>query len=185
MIINEDKEQEIQRFYDLLIFIQTDPDKGLEIFYKQYGKFVDSVAKIYRRSTITEKEISQEVLLGIWRASKRPKRIENIKGWIYTIAINSAKSALRKRKFSSLSEDTVAVKDGIQDFIEIDTFNYLIRNLSLKEKEIIIQKVLLKATLREIAKTMRKPIGSISSIYYRAQEKIRADLEKSKQNEII
>ena len=79
MIINEDKEQEIQIFYDLLIFIQTDPDKGLEIFYKQYGKFVDSVAKIYRRSTITEKEISQEVLLGIWRASKRPKRMENIK----------------------------------------------------------------------------------------------------------
>ena len=92
---------------------------------------------------------------------------------------------MRKRKFSSLSEDTVAVKDGIQDFIEIDTFNYLIRNLSLKEKEIIIQKVLLKATLREIAKTMRKPIGSISSIYYRAQEKIGADLEKCKQNEII
>ena len=64
----------------------------------------------------------------------------------------------------------------------IDSFNYLIRNLSLKEKEVIIQKVLLKATLSEIAQTMRKPLGSISSIYYRAQDKIKEDLEKDKKN---
>lgn len=182
MIIGKDKDQEIQKFYDLLIGIQIDSNRGLEKFYNEYGKFIVSVAKIFSGSIVTENEIIQEVLVNIWKSSRRSKRIENPKGWIYTIAVNSAKSALRKRKYYSLNENVVSVKDGMEDFIELDSFNYLIRNLSLKEKEVIIQKVLLKATLSEIAQTMRKPLGSISSIYYRAQDKIKEDLKKDKKN---
>jgi RNA polymerase sigma-70 factor (ECF subfamily) len=182
MIIDKDNVQENQKFYELIKRIHENPKLGIEEFYNEYKQFLYAIAKIFQRSTITEDEIVQEVLVKVWKASKHPKNIENPKGWIYTITVNSAKSMLRKHKFYPLNEDIVAIESGMEYFIEIDSFNYLIQNLSPKEKEIIIKKVLLKSTLSEIAQAMEMPMGSISSIYYRSLDKIKEELEKKLKN---
>jgi RNA polymerase sigma-70 factor (ECF subfamily) len=129
-----------------------------------------------------EKEIFQEVLWKVWKSSDCPKMIDNPKGWIYTITVNTIKSNLRKRKFYPLKEDVLAAKDEIEEFIEKDSLNYMLQGLSEQEKYIVTQKAISKITFREIAQTMRKPIGSISSIYYRTVDKIKEKLEKNEKN---
>jgi RNA polymerase sigma-70 factor (ECF subfamily) len=182
MKISKNKTKEIEDFYKLMKKIHNNPEAGLRDFYEEYNKFLYGLAKLFHKSSLTADEIVQEVVIKIWKAADNPKLIENPKGWIYTITVNSAKSMLRKHKFYPLNEDIVAIESGMEYFIEIDSFNYLIQNLSPKEKEIIIKKVLLKSTLSEIAQAMEIPMGSISSIYYRSLDKIKEELEKKLKN---
>lgn len=179
MKISKNKTKEIEDFYKLMKKIHNNPEAGLRDFYEEYSKFLYGLAKLFHKSSLTSDEIVQEVVIKIWKAADNPKLIENPKGWIYTITVNSAKSMLRRRYDKPLDESMVAQKDEIEDFIETDAFHSMIRNLSLKEQEIITQKILACATFEEIAEVMSIPSASVASTYYRSLEKIKKDLEKN------
>ena len=180
MIIDKDKEQESEKFHNIMKMIQENEDAGMKEFYKEYGKFLCCVMRIFRGSSVTEQEILQEVLYVIWRNSKSPKFIENPKGWLYKITVNCAKGLLRARRVEySLNENIVAKRNEIDDFLDRDEFDYLTRNLSVYEKQIVIKKVLAGDSFKEIAKDLKARNGSISTTYYRALKKIEKDLRKN------
>ena len=163
----------------MLIKIKEDSNQGLKEFHSEYGKFVYGIARSFRNPAITDKEVFQEVMWKVWQLAVQPRIMDNPKGWIYTVTVNAIKSIFRKREFYPLKEDVVATKDEIEEFIEKDTLEYMLQGLSEQEKYIVTQKAIDKTTFSEIAQTMRKPIGSISSIYYRSVDKIKEKLEKN------
>lgn len=181
MIGEQDYSQETLKLYNIMLRIGENSKLGMQEFYDEYGQFIYNVANVYKKSGIQADEIVQEVLIKISNLSKKcPKYIENPKGWLYKITINFGNSLARKNRFHySLKEEMVATKSDMEDFIERDSFEYMIRDLSLKEQEIIIQKLLVDLTFEEIAKAVHRPTSTVATIYYRAINKLKKEFGKN------
>ena len=177
-------ENEVEKFYSLMQKIHDDPEEGLREFYEKYYSYICSVVQLSRYPMITADEILLEVLYSIWREANKPlKVIEKPKGWIRVIAVNKLNSILRKHRDKQLDKDVAAPNVEMEKLLATAAYNYMVRNLSGKEKEIVEQKILNKATFEEIAKDMNLSIGTVSSIYYRALKKVEKDFEKDQKNE--
>ena len=117
-------------FVALLERMRENPHDGLKEFYERYGKLITCTAAIFFKNAYTVNEIVNEVLIKVWKKSKTVSKIDNPEGWIYVITANCAKSLLRRRKFLSLKESMVDKRDGIQEFIDEDSFYFMIKDLS-------------------------------------------------------
>ena len=176
-------EEELERFRQIVSFMEKDSENGFKIFYEAYGKFIFHTARLYVRDEFTLTEVVNEVLIRIWNNRKRLKGIDSPKSWIYVITVNCAKRKLRtKNRYVALEETVVDKRDGIQEFIDRDSFYFMIKDLSEIEQQIVLHKCALQFTFKEIGQIMKRGTSTISNIYYRALEKIEPKLEKTQKD---
>ena len=95
------------------------------------------------------------------------------------ITSNFAKSLLKKRCYVPLEETVADEKDGIQEFIDRDSFYFMIKDLSETERQVITHKFASRLTFEDIGKMLGKSTSTVSSIFYRAIEKIKEKTEKN------
>ncbi len=165
------------KFYSLLREIRQDAKSGIKRFYEEYGKFIYCTALSVCRSADKANEIVDDVLIKIWKNSATKDEIRNPVGWIYTITVNKAKDSLRQKSVLPLNEALAGEDGSIRQFLEEDCFYRLIENLSEMEQQILIERFILRNTFQEIAEDIRKPLTTISSVYYRALAKLKAQLK--------
>lgn len=182
--MEKDKTQEADTFNALIAEIKAGGDTAFEKFYETYKQYIFSVVRTFHHWSVTSEEILNTALVKIWEFSKNPKPIENPYGWLHTVVSNASKDLLPKRITYTLEEDSVAVDDTMEAFISQDTYEYMIRKLSLKEREILSKKLLAECTFNEIARELKRPIASVTAIYYRALKKVQMDLEKDKKQDV-
>ncbi len=84
---------------------------------------------------------------------------------------------MRERYVFPLDENIVADEDKIQEVLDKDSFYWMIKDLSEIEQTIMIHKFVSQHTFQEIADELGKPLTTITSIYYRALDKIRKAVE--------
>ncbi|MBQ7365488.1 MAG: sigma-70 family RNA polymerase sigma factor, partial [Clostridia bacterium] len=99
--------------------------------------------------------------------------------WLYTVVKNEALMLLRKNKEQLSAEELpfAAVSDGGLDaFIDREQFHALLQGLSGDAAEIVTLKVLGGYTHKEIARMLKKPIGTVQWIYNTSLKKIKATL---------
>ena len=168
---NQDKKK--KQFNKLMKLIRCNPEKGLRQFYESYSKILIVTARVVCRSADKANEVVNDVLVKIWKLASTVGEVDNPEGWIYIVTLNTAKDALRKRYDLPISENIVTPEDKIQEIIDKNSFDWLIKDLSEDEKEIMIKKFVLLYRFQEIADEMGKPLTTITSIYYRALEKIK------------
>ena len=171
-----------EEFFTLLQKINSDPHEGLREFHEKYGKLITCTASIFFKNTFAVNEVVNDVLIKIWKKSKSPCEIENPEGWIYVITANCAKSTLRKRRFLPLKESIEDKKDGIQDFIDLDSFYFMIKDLSANEQHIVTLRCVSNYTFEEIAGSLGKKTSTVSSIFYRSMDKIKEKIKKFTKN---
>lgn len=176
------KTTEKEEFFELLQKINKNQHDGLQEFYEKYGKLITCTASIFFKNTFIVNEIVNDVLIKIWKKSKNPTAIDNPEGWIYVITANCARSLLRKRRDLPLKESIEDKKDGIQEFIDLDSFYFLINGLSKVEQQIIIHRCVSNYTFEEIAEILGKKTSTVSSIFYRSMDKIKEKIKKFTKN---
>ena len=152
----------------------------MEELYECYGKMIFSAAYSVCRARDRANEVVDKVLVKIWNLSTTLEVLENPEGWLYVLSINSAKDLVKEREWLPLKEDFPDKKDILQEMIEADSFLSLIDELSAMEQEIIIDKIIQQMTFDEISEEMEKPLGTITSTYYRSLKKIKEKVEKQK-----
>jgi len=172
-----DIETQKKIFSEILQEIKINPEQGLKKFYQNYGKIIRITAKSVCPSPDIADGVINGVLIKVWRFSASHKTVDNPNGWVYTVTLNTAKDALKEKRFNYLSEDYADPKDSISELIGEDYFAYMISLLSEEERRLMIAKFIEKLTFKEIAKDFNKNINTVSTIYYRALEKIRKELE--------
>lgn len=177
--MNERKKEEDRKkqFEKLMKEIRRAPEKGLRRFYNAYAKIMQTTAQVICRSTDKANEVVNDVLVKIWKLAEKIDDIDNPEGWIYVITANTAKDSLRERNLFPLDENIAASKDEIQEVLDRNSFYWMIQDLSEIEQAIMIHKFVSGCTFQEIAATLDKPITTITSIYYRALEKIKKKVE--------
>jgi len=96
------------------------------------------------------------------------------------VTVNCAKDLLKEKTFSSIKDDyAVIATDKIQELIDEDAFISLLCNLDEEEKEIVIYRFTLDFTFKKIADIMNKPSSTVSSMFYRALDKIETYIKKT------
>lgn len=170
-------EKRKKQFKKLMKVIKREPEKGLRQFYETYARIIHITAQVICRSTDKANEVVNDVLVKIWKLAQNSEDIDNPEGWIYIITANIAKDAMRERYVFPLEENMEADEDKIQEVLDRDSFYWMIKDLSEIEQTIMIHKFVLQYTFQEIADELDKPLTTVTSIYYRALDKIKKAVE--------
>ena len=158
-------------FNRLIGKIAVKDEKALEALYDIYGKLIYVTAMTVTKSTFKADEIVDDVLVKIWKNADKLPMIKNPEGWLYSMTVNCAKDKIKCEKqyveLFDLQED-----GSVGDYPEDDFYNK-ISTLDETEQEIMILKFVDDLTFKKIAKAMGKPLSTITSVYYRALEKLK------------
>ena len=158
-------------FNRLIGKIAVKDEKALEALYDIYGKLIYVTAMTVTKSTFKADEIVDDVLVKIWKNADKLPKIKNPEVWLYSITVNCAKDKIKCEKqyveLFDLQED-----GSVGDYPEDDFYNK-ISTLDETEQEIMILKFVDDLTFKKIAKAMGKPLSTITSVYYRALEKLK------------
>lgn len=170
-----------EKFQKLMKQIAEGRKNALEKFNALYGKLIYFAAYSVCRSKYMADEVLNDVLIKIWKISSSIDYIENPDGWLYTIAVNEAKNKIIKEKAeTALGLDDVPDRhDGIEEVLAEEIFFSWIKDLSEEEQLIFIYRFLRDLSFVQIAKTLKMPISSVTSKYYRALNKVKEKLEKN------
>lgn len=178
----ENQEKRQQDFAKIIKKIIDNAEIGLKEFYEKYGRLIQITAKTFCEKD-TAHEVMNDVLVKVWKNARKIKNIENPEGWIYTITVNTIKSTFKRKHTFPLNENMMSDKNIINDVIEQDAFDALIKNCTETERCIMIHKFVLKYTFQEIAEETKMPLSTVTSIYYRALKKIEKEIQKMRKKE--
>lgn len=149
----------------------------------------------YVRDTLTAEEIFQETFVRVYRKAASFQRDKHFRTWLYTIALNLARTAIRKKRKGEVSldadfggDDDAALGDriaadvhGPEDLAagselkrEIER---AVASLSEKHREVFILYQYDGCAYEEISKITRRPVGTVKSQMHYAIKELRRKLE--------
>ena len=167
-----------KQFNALIKKISAGKEYALEEFFNLFGDLMYSAALTVIKSSHLAEEIVNEVLAKIWFTSKNLPKINKPISWLYTVVVNCAKNALRKeqvftRIYDFNDQDKIYTDKNYERINDNDEFFYYINDLDEIEKQIMIFRFVEDMKLKSIASELKKPLNTVTSIYYRAIKKIK------------
>jgi len=164
-----------------------------EIVFRYKDKLINFLFR-YTGSREEAEDLAQDTFLKLYKSKHLYKEIAKFSTWFYTIAINIAKTNLRKKKnYSSISisdfdpdnekdfdlkADVLSPEETAQAGIENEYIQQAINSLDEKFKEVIVLRDIEDMDYEEIAKIMDLPLGTVKSRINRGREKLKELLEE-------
>ena len=162
----------------LLRLIALGDNDAFSRLYAQTRKGVYAFLYTYFHNTADTEDAMQSVYLKIKLHISSYHTGTNARAWILQIAKNHALNELRKRKAETVSDELVAL-NAPQSVMPTDGVTEIMQKvLSEEEQRIVTLHVLWSYKHREIAEMLQCPIGSVTSKYKRAIEKMREALKE-------
>lgn len=133
-------------------------------------------------ATIGDHELAREAVdEAMTRAFQRWSTVssyDNAPGWVYRVALNWARSRLRKQKREDLHDapPEQAVYQPLPD-PDIET---ALRALPLESRSLVVLRHLLDWSYEEIAQALDIPVGTAKSRLHRVMDQLRDSLEVSR-----
>ncbi|MCM8818385.1 MAG: RNA polymerase sigma factor [Candidatus Omnitrophica bacterium] len=166
--------------------------KDKKIFEEYYITHANKIYSVVYRMVNNHQDaidIVQEVFLRAYKNMDSFKGLSKFSTYLYRIALNLTYDFLRKKKkgrkienldhedFSFYSFNTNFEKNLYDDQI-VEDIKKEIENLTDKQKTIFILKTYEELTYEEIARILRKRVGTIKATYFQSLQKIRENLKK-------
>jgi RNA polymerase sigma factor (sigma-70 family) len=148
-----------------------------EHFYRQHRiPLVRAVALVLNDADLARDAVA-EAMARAFQAWASVGGHGNPAGWVYVVALNWARNAVRKRSRESAQEHGVAV-------IHTDRFSdpdleRALQALSPKLLEVVVLRFYLDWSQRQIAAALDVPEGSVKSRLHRALDRLSRELEGS------
>ena len=165
----------------LFVRVQREDARAFEVIVGRYRtRLYNCVYRMVHNMECAE-DLVQETFLRVYRNRHNYKAISNLSTWIYTIALNLARSELRKRKrrqFFSLnaSPHENSTRDGIDlpdknagpgDHLEQNelgrAIQHAIDQLPEKYKSVIVLRDIEELSYEQIGEILRCPTGTVKS----------------------
>ena len=178
MIKTKKTSQTVTDFREHITRILDGSSSDMHEFYDTYGRFIKITAFYYCKDDDKSNEVVNQVLIKVWKNAEKLKEINNPLGWLYRVTINCTKDLFKRRVHLPLNEYILADEDAFEELLSLDSFESLISSLDKHEQRIMNYKFIQRFSFQEIAKIMGKPLSTISSIYYRATEKLKEKVKK-------
>lgn len=159
-----------------------------EIVFRYKDKLVNFLFR-YTGSRDESEDLAQDTFLKLYRSKHLYKEIAKFSTWFYTIAINIAKTNLRKKSRKSaisisdfdpdnekdfdLTADVISPEDSANASIENYYIQKAINSLGDKFKEVIVLRDIQDLEYEEIAKITGLPLGTVKSRINRGRERLK------------
>lgn len=131
-------------------------------------------------------DVAQEAFLKCWKKQHDISKVENIKAWIFRVALNAGKdlqrSAYRRKSRALPAEELMESKpvpspsDIAQDQESIELVRKAIMDLRPEEKEVFLLRQNAEMTYEEIALNSNRPIGTVKTQMRSALQKLKRAL---------
>ncbi len=156
------------------------------LIQKNYKKIFLLSVKILKNYEDAE-DATQEIFMKVYQNINKFRQESKFSTWLYRIALNHIYNfSNKKRNVKNLNEKN-------QDFYILtnetpekvlyekelyNKLNEIIEELSPKQKEVFLLRYYNGLKFNEIAKILKKSLGTIKSNYFFAMQKIKKELEK-------
>ena len=158
---------------------ETDFLAILEQLYDQYAHALYRYALALVSSADDAEDAVQEVFVRIARETKRLKKVENLKAYLYTATKNAAYSILRSRKRRNETNEEIPDLADEKLPIESIALQESFSLLPIEQREILVLKIYDELTFDEIARTIGVSINTAASRYRYGIDRLKRALEES------
>lgn len=142
--------------------------EGVALLYSLHYNKLYGIAFLFVKNETEAEDIVHNAIYKLLNLELDLFPKDHVSTWLYTFVKNEALMFLRKEK-STISIDeiiTVGKEDQkIENYVNMDAYYSMIKNLSEEQRQIVTLKVLGDYTHKEIAQMLGKPIGTIQWIY--------------------
>jgi RNA polymerase sigma-70 factor (ECF subfamily) len=140
-----------------------------EFLHTSYPRLVAAVA-LASASRPAAEDAVQEALLRAWERSEKGEEIESLDGWVTTVALNLARSGLRRmrserRARSRLRTPTVG-EPPTADRIDVDR---ALAKLPRRQREVAVLRLFLEMSTADVATVLHIGEGTVKSTLSRAR----------------
>lgn len=175
-------------------FQQEDVEAFNEIVFRYKDRLVNFLYR-YTGSKDDSEDLAQDTFLKLYRSKHLYREIAKFSTWFYTIAINLAKTNLRKKvRYNAISisdidpdeekdfelpaSDQISPEDSANASIENVYIQNAINSLNEKFREVIILRDIQDLDYEEISKITDLPLGTVKSRINRGRERLKELLKE-------
>lgn len=147
---------------------------SFETFYgENWPRVYEAVAVTIREPDLAN-EATDEAMVRAYERWKRVSRMSNPQGWVYRVAVNWARSRLRRRSLwkTLIPSPHVTHDPEVSDPAIVEA----IAGLPSRQREVVILRFLLDMSEADTAEALGVPKGTVKSRLSRALDKLREEL---------
>lgn len=180
---------------DVMEQFQAGNDRAFNILVHRFKDRLHNFLYRYTKNHQDCEDLVQETFLRVYRSKDSYERIARLSTWIFTIAINLAKSLHKKKqRMTKVTihedpsdpedrkmdlEDTEILPDEVlQQKICMDHLESALKELSEDFREIVVLRDLQQLSYEEIAEITGLPMGTVKSRINRGRAKLQEMLER-------
>ena len=140
-----------------------------EFLHTSYPRLVAAVALVCESRPVAEDAV-QEALLRAWERSEKGEEIESLEGWVTTVALNLARSGVRRirseRRARTRLASAAVGEPPSADRIDVDR---ALAALPRRQREVAVLRYYLQLSTREVATALELDEGTVKSTLFRAR----------------
>lgn len=140
-----------------------------EFLHTSYPRLVAAVA-LTSGSRPAAEDAVQEALIRAWERSDKGEEIDSLEGWVTTVALNLARSGLRRLRSERRARARLASarvgEPPTADRLDVDR---ALSTLPRRQREAIVLRYYLQLDTREVAAALRVNEGTVKSTLFRAR----------------
>jgi len=140
-----------------------------EFLHTSYPRLVAAVALVCGSRPAAEDAV-QEALLRAWERSQKGEEIESLEGWVTTVALNLARSGLRRtrseRRARARLDSSAVGEPPTAERIDVDR---ALAALPRRQREVAVLRYYLQLSTREVASALELEEGTVKSTLFRAR----------------
>ena len=152
---------------------------GFELLYEHYFRLMYGIAFSVCKDDEMSKDAIQNTMIILYKLDPKKFPNNNELSWLYKVVKNETLQLLRKQK-NKLSIDEIAdlpiIDKSIENIVDMDSYNYLIKDLNEEQRKVITLKIICGLTHKEIAKLLNMPSGTVMWIYNTSIKKLKVIL---------
>jgi RNA polymerase sigma-70 factor, ECF subfamily len=163
-----------QRDEDLLLAVARGDQAAFEVLYDRLAPLVHGIVRRVVRDPSQSEEVTQEVLLELWRTAVRfdPDR-GGVRAWAATMAHRRAVDRVRSEQAARVRTDKVAIRDQVRDHdevsetverrLEYQQVRDALSALTDLQREAVELAYFQGYTYRQVAELLGTPLGTIKT----------------------
>ena len=143
----------------------------VEALYDEHGAALLEYLRRNRPSSDSAEDLLQETFLQALRSADRLAEVRSPRTWLFGIARNVARTALRRRRATELPAQIAASSDVVDP--QIEQMHAAIARLPELQREALQLRVRYDLTYEEIAAVLEIPLGTVRSRLHHAVRRLR------------
>ena len=179
---------------DLMEDFQSGNEQAFNLLVKRYEDRLHNFLYRYTHNHQDCEDLVQETFFRVFRSRQSYERIAKFSTWMYTIAINLAKSLYKKKKRMTtvtihkdpddsedrpmkLEDDKILPDDSLYEKMCIDELEKALMKLSEDFREVVVLRDIQQLSYEEISEIADLPMGTVKSRINRGRAQLQDLLE--------